>query len=174
MANELKQKARELLAAELERNGYGEILYAVRNGWKLPGLPECALRAIAAALQQAQQSTNGAGQAVAWRYVLPPEEGCTEWVAGAWRDLAPAHKESIAAYARRGARIEYAYSGAPPPPLPEVSEAVNAMHDARECLALATTDPTHERLRGIGARLRSAAEALESYRGRLAARIGGA
>ncbi len=55
MATELEQKARELLAAELERDGYSVTLYAVRNGWKLPGLPDCALRAIAAALQQAQQ-----------------------------------------------------------------------------------------------------------------------
>lgn len=42
---------------------------------------------------------------VAWRYLNPPDEGSTEWVASHWYDFPD---DSIAAYERRGKRIEYA------------------------------------------------------------------
>lgn len=71
-------------------------------------------RTDAAALQAQQPGA----LPVAWRYLNPPDEGSTEWVASRWYDFPD---EAIAVCERAGQRIEYAHPQ--PPSIPEPSEA---------------------------------------------------
>lgn len=160
MPTELERRARELFAAELARAELPFNAMAIANG-DGDRFDECAIRAIAAALQAQQPDLTdeviregkaqwdrvakilGAdgdcvdsviaaaerlaqqpgAQAVAWRYVRSPEEGCTEEVPGAWGNICEGHASVVQYYRSKGCRIEYAYPGQPPSiPEPDIDD----------------------------------------------------
>ena len=102
-------------------------------------------RTDAAALQAQQPGA----LPVAWRYLNPPDEGSTEWVASRWYDFPD---EAIAVCERAGQRIEYAYLGQPPS-IPEPS------------------DEDFERLRSKVARLNRILGRIVEWRGESTTRI---
>ena len=164
MPTELERRARELLAAEYDRDGRCNIARDLRLGFSNSAI-DAALRAIAAALQAQQPGA----QAVAWkiprivtfanaqRTNCPPDmqaelEGCVAWELSMFGDAAPVIDKHGTLH-----RPIPLYTA--PPPLPEdvseedVEAAINAWVSTE----------------GGEAAMRAA---LESYRARLAAKGG--
>lgn len=147
MVNELEQKARELLAAEYVRSGASERTARVSS--ESPN-NDSAIRAIVAALQQAQQP---GAQAAARTYRLATGEARIDFTEDRFRDLPP------------GTNL---YAASPPLPEGVSEEDVDA--------ALKVKWPLHYNVMSA-ARLAYERgymrKILESYRARLAAKAGG-
>jgi hypothetical protein len=172
MANELEQRARQLLSARLEAAGQQPIAGDVFYGREHPAMT-VAIRTLAAALQQAQQP---GAQAVA----IEPEpdldahdpksgELVAQWLfRNGFRELAAVVRAQLDMRAPRKA----------PPPLPEgVSEVAALLLEWCAVKAWLAADDFDSPERGMRERLDQAAAQserwLESYRARLAAKAGG-
>lgn len=188
MANELKQRARELLAAELRLigpevmnvGGMDRVADSVINGTRRFVVIRAAIRAIVAALQQAQQQSRGAARRKVGtasdsptNLDTPPqqpgaqavtEELIDEAVNCAWHVAGTTlhSREDIKAAVKA---IYPMFVGkiivAPPPPLPE---GVSEEDVEAAVLAFDLVGPQPEW------RSKSMRAALESYRARLAAK----